>query len=119
AGHVGEDEVADGLVRPAQTLGESFEQVHCGLRALIEPGGEVVVLEAEQLRLGHSGDGGRTWARIEEAELTDDLAGADHGQQVLAAIGGLAADLELARGDDVELVTGIALMEEHGSPTET
>ena len=44
------------------------------------------MLEAEQLRLGDSGDGSGPWARIEEAELADELAGADHGANVALSV---------------------------------
>ena len=63
-----------------------------------------------------AGDGGRrrrAGARVEEAELTEHLAGAEYGEQVLAAVGGAAAELHLAGGDDVEPIAGLALLEQH------
>ena len=50
---------------------------------------------------------------VEERELAEHLARAEDGQEVLAAVGGGAAELHLAVEDDVELVARVALVEEH------
>src|SRR5699024_12851580 len=81
---------------------------------LREPRGEVLVTEAQQLRLRHRGHVRGARARIEQRQLADDLAGSDDRQEVLAAIGRFASDLELAGRDDVQLIARIALAEEHG-----
>ena len=50
---------------------------------------------------------------VEERQLAEHLAGAEDRQQVLAAVGGGAPELHLAVGDDVQLVPGVTLVEEH------
>ena len=64
-------------------------------------------------RVGDRGDGGGARARVEQRQLAEHLAGAEDRQQVLAAVGGGAAELHLAVGDDVELVALVALVEQH------
>ena len=68
--------------------------------------------QAEQLDLGQRGGGGRTRARVEEGQLTDQLAGAEHGEHVLPAVGGGAVELHLALGHHIEPVARVALVEE-------
>ena len=50
---------------------------------------------------------------VEQRQLAEHLAGAQDREQVLAAVGGGAAELHLALGDDVELVALVALVEQH------
>ena len=83
------------------------------LGAAGEEAGEGVVAEAEQLRLGDGRGGHRARAGVEEAELAEHLAGAEDRDEVLAAVGARAAELDLALGDDVERVAPVALVEEH------
>lgn len=68
--------------------------------------------QAEELDLGQGAGGGRTGAGVEERQLTDQLAGAEHGQHVLPAVGGSAVELHLALGDHVQAVAGVAFVEQ-------
>jgi len=70
------------------------------------------VAEPDQLGLGHGGGGRGARPRIEQAELAEHLAGAEDGEQVLAAVDAGAAELDLALADDVEPVTLVALVEQ-------
>jgi hypothetical protein len=70
------------------------------------------VAEAEQLDLGQRGGRGGARPRVEQREFADQLAGSDDGQHVLAAVGGGAVQFDLALGDDVQPVAGVALVEE-------
>ena len=63
--------------------------------------------------VGDRGDGRRARAGVEQRELAEHLAGAEDGQQVLAAVGGGAAELHLAVEHDVEPVARVALVEQH------
>ena len=89
---------------------ESRPRATCG-----RPSSQREQVVVGQRREGGVGDGGdRRGARagVEERELAEHLAGAHDREQVLAAVGGRAAELHLALGDDVELVAGVALVEE-------
>src|SRR5699024_12718435 len=48
AGNIGEHEVTDGLIGPAQTLSQGLEEVHGRLGAYVEPGRQVFVLERSE-----------------------------------------------------------------------
>jgi hypothetical protein len=67
----------------------------------------------DQHRVGDRRGGGRPGTRVEQRQLTEHLARAEHRQEVLPAVGGRTAQLDLARRHDVEPVAGIALGEEH------
>jgi len=62
---------------------------------------------------GDRGRGGGAGTGVEERELAEHLTGAEDRQQVLATVAGGAASFTLPVGDDVELVAGIALAEQH------
>ena len=79
---------------------------------------QVLVGERGERRVGDGGDGGRARAGVEQRELAEHLAGAEDGQQVLAAVAGGAAELHLAVEHDVEPVAGVALVEQHLAPTQ-
>ena len=63
-------------------------------------------------RLGHRGRGRGAGARVEQAELAEHLTRAEDGQQVLPAVRARPAELDLALGDDVERLAGVALGEQ-------
>ena len=113
AGDVGEDQVGDDVVGLAQPAGQLGEQAAGDDGATLEPAQEVLVGQRGEGAVGDGGDGGRARTRVEERELAEHLAGAEDRQQVLAAVAGGAAQLHLAVEDDVELVAGVALVEEH------
>jgi hypothetical protein len=47
-------------------------------------------------------------AGIEDREFTEHFCGPHDRLQVIASVGAATAELDLAGGDDVELVTGLA-----------
>jgi len=55
----------------------------------------------------------RTW--VEDRQLAEHIGRSHHGEQIVAAVGRAAADLHLARDDDVQLVARLSLRE-HGVP---
>ncbi len=112
ARHVGEDQVGHLVVGLAQAPRDGAQQGRGHLGAHVEPGLQVTVAEAEELHLGQRGRGGGTRARVEERQLTDQLAGAEDRQHVLAPVGGGAVELHLALGDHIEAVTRVTLVEQ-------
>ena len=112
AGHVGEDQVGQGRVGAAQTLGQGAQHV-LGERGVgLDEAHELGVLQREQVRGGHGRGGGRARARVEQGQLTDDLAGAQDREEVLAAVGRGVTELDLAGQQDVQAVAAVALVEE-------
>ena len=71
------------------------------------------VPEADQPAVAHRGGGRGAGAGVEQAQLAEHLARAEHRQQVLPAVAAGAAELDLALDDDVEPVALVALGEEH------
>ena len=69
--------------------------------------------ERDEHGVGHGGHGRRPRAGVEERQLAEHLAGAEDGEQVLPAVRRGAAQLDLAVEDDVQLVAGVTLVEEH------
>src|SRR5690606_40768725 len=49
---------------------------------------------------------------VEDGQLAEHVRGPEDAEQVLPAVGGLAADLHLPGQDDVQLVTGLTLLED-------
>src|SRR5690606_27810519 len=62
--------------------------------------------------LGHRGGGRGTRTGVEDGQLAEHVRGPEDAEQVLPAVGGLAADLHLPGQDDVQLVTGLTLLED-------
>jgi hypothetical protein len=58
----------------------------------------------------HSGGGARAW--VEDGQLTKHIRWAHHGEEVLTAVSGVASELHLAGGDDVQAVTWLVLFED-------
>jgi hypothetical protein len=112
ARHVGEDQVGHLVVGLAEPAGDRAQQCRRHLGPDVQPGLEVAVAEAEELDLGEGGGGRGARPGVEEGQLTDQLAGAEDRQHVLAAVGGGAVQLDLAFGDHVEAVARFALVEE-------
>ena len=79
---------------------------------LVEELLELLVAHRHHLRLGDGGGGRGARARVEERELAEHLAGAEDGEEVLAAVAARAAELDLALADDVEPVALVALVEQ-------
>src|SRR6185437_1506770 len=104
--YVGEDEVAHRLVGTAQAAGQHPQQQLGRLRTLGEPGLEGRVLQRRKLDVGDGS--GRRGARagVEERQLAEDVAWAEDRQQVLASVGGAAADLDFAGEDEEHPVAG-------------
>ena len=69
------------------------------------------LVDAQQQRGAAGARGGAARDLLQQGGLADDVAGGAHGQQHLAT-GRLFQDLELALGDDVRLVAGLALGEQ-------
>ncbi len=115
---VGEDQVGDHVVGPAQAGGELGQQAVGHVGAAVEPAQQVVVRQGVERHVGHRGHRRRARTRVEQRQLAEHLAGAEDRQQVLAAVAGGAAQLHLALGDDVELVAGVPLVEEHLAATQ-
>jgi hypothetical protein len=70
----------------------------------LHEGHELVVVQRQELGGGHGGGGGGARARVEQGQLADDLAGAEHREQVLAAVGAGVAELHLPGEENVEAV---------------
>jgi predicted HAD superfamily Cof-like phosphohydrolase len=87
-------------------------------RARVDVLHEVPVLEHEHAGRGDSRGGRRARARVEERELAEQLARAEDGEEVLAAVGGAVADLHLAVDEDVQTVAGLALAEQDLAATQ-
>ena len=73
------------------------------------------MLERGELDIGERCGRRGARSRIEERELAEDVAGAEDGQQILAAIGGAAADLHLSGEDEEDPVARLALFENDGA----
>src|SRR4029077_12328061 len=63
-------------------------------------------------------DGRRARAGVEQRQLSEHLTRTEDREEVLAAVGGGAAELHLAVDHDVQPVAGVALMEQHVTPPE-
>ena len=79
----------------------------------VEPAQQVLVRQRGEGGVGDGGDRRRARAGVEQRQLAEHLARAEDRQQVLPAVGGGAAQLHLAVGDDVQLVALVALVEQH------
>ena len=71
-----------------------------------------LVAEPVQRDGGDCGGRGGARSRVEQRQLAEHLARPEHGEQVLTAVSGGAAELHLALAHDVEAVTGVPLGEE-------
>ena len=69
--------------------------------------------QRHQLGVGDGGDGRGPRSGVEQRQLTEHLARPEDGDQVLPAVGGGAAQLDLALDHDEQPVTGIAFVEQH------
>ncbi|MPM69828.1 hypothetical protein SDC9_116776 [bioreactor metagenome] len=118
ARHVGEDQVADRVVGVAQPAGQLGHDALGHLRVVLQPLDQILVLEAAQLSRGDGGRGGGPRPRVEDRELAEHLARAEHLHQVLPAGRAGPAELDLAGDDDVELVAAVPLVEEDRSPAQ-
>src|SRR5690606_662708 len=87
-------------------------QVQRDLRAAGEPGTQVVVAQPGQPRVGEPGGGRGARTGVEKGELAEHLAGPEHAEEVLSAIGRGTGQLDLALEHDVEPVAGLSLAEE-------
>jgi hypothetical protein len=74
--------------------------------------------QRHQRGVGDGGDGRLPRSRVEQRQLAEHLARAEHGQQVLAAVGGGPAELDLALDNDEQPVTGVAFVEQHLAATQ-
>src|SRR5207248_6906361 len=64
------------------------------------------------------GGGRRAGFTVDGRELPEQLAGADHGDETLAAVGAEAGDLHTALDDQTDPVRGVALVEQRGARAE-
>ena len=112
-GHVGEDQVGGDVVGLAEPAGELEQQPARDLGAAVEPAAELVVAQALHRAVGDGGDRRGARAGVEQGQLAEHLTRAEDRQQVLAAVGRRAPELDLAVGDDVEPVALVALVEQH------
>jgi hypothetical protein len=93
-------------------LRQRAQQVHGDLGMAGQPGPQVVVAQPGQPAFGHRDGAGRTRPRIEQRQLAEHLAGAEHAEQVLAAVRGRTGQLDLAVQHDVQPVTRLTLAEQ-------
>ena len=113
AGHIREDEVGHRLVGTPKPSGQRLQQRRRHLRASGQPRLQLVVPEAENHGIGECGRGGGAQAWIEQAQLAEHLAGTEDAQEALATIVGGLTEFHLAVNDDVHVVAGLALDEQH------
>ena len=118
AGHIGEDEVCQVGVSAAQAAGQHAQQLLGDGGVIANPLIQQLGVHGGGLDLSHA-DGGRgARARIEDGELAEHIGRAHHGQEVFAAIRGVTGELNLAGGDDIQTVTGLAFIEDGGTARE-
>jgi hypothetical protein len=111
AGHIGEDQVGERGVSSPHLPGQRAQQVLGDLGLAAHPAPQRGPIHADRAHLGHRGRSGRVRAGVEDRQLAEHLRWAQDPEQVLAAVGGRAPELHLARLDDVEPVTGLAFGE--------
>lgn len=109
AGDVGEDQVGQRVVGATQTPCQRGKQASRHGRALLEEVAKRVVAKADELRLGNSGRRSVAGAGVEETELAEHLARTENRHEVLSAVGAGAPEFYLARLDDVQPITLLAL----------
>ncbi len=119
ARNVGEDEVREVSVGAAQAAGQNAQELLCNSRVIRDPLLEHLGVHGCGLDLGHTDRGGGTRTRIEDGQLAEHVRRAHHSQEVLAAVRRVAGKLNLARSDDVETITWLALLKDGGSTRET
>src|SRR5262245_49767476 len=113
SGYIGEHQVGDDIAGLAEPGGELVEQGPGDARLILEPAQQLVVAQAHQGAGRDRGGRRRSRTGIEQGQLAEHLSRSQDGQQVLAAVGGGPAELDLAVGDDVEAIPGVAFVEEH------
>ena len=112
AGDVGENQVGQVVVGPAQPACQHPQQLLGDLRAVGDPGAQRVAVHRHRSDLGDGGRTRRARPGIEDRQLAEHVRRPHHGQQVLPAIGGPATDLHLAGDDDVEPVSRLTFGED-------
>ena len=115
ARNVGKDEVSQVGVGAAQAASQHAQQLLGDFGVVINPLLEQLGVHGGGLNLGHAHCGGGARARIEDGQLAKHIGWAHDRQQVFAAIRGVAGELNLARGDDVQAITRLAFVEDGGS----
>ena len=117
AGDVEEDGVLEELGVAADPLAENLEELDRHLGAGFEHPQEAVAVEEEEPGvLGGHGIGG-AGAAVEDGQLAEELAGAEQGEDQLAAVGGGQAEADLPALDDAEaLARGAAEEDGLASP---
>ena len=118
AGDVGEDEVGQRVVGAAQAAGQHAQQLGGDVRVIVDPAVQQVGVHRRGGDLGDAHGRGGARAGVEDGQLAEHVGGAHDGQQVLAAVGGVAREFHLAVDDDVQAVARLTLVEDGGSPGE-
>ena len=118
AGDVGEHKVRHLLVGLAETMGELVKHVLRHVRVGVDEAHEVCVRQGHEGRGGDGSCGGRAGALVEQGQLADDLAGAEDGDEILAAIIRGVAEFDLAINNNEQVLAGISFMEKGFAATE-
>jgi hypothetical protein len=116
SGDVGEDEVGEVVVGAAQAAGQHAQQLLGDLGAVGDPGAQRVAVHRYGAHVGDRRGAGRPRAGVEDRQLAEHVRRSHDREQILTPVGRAAADLHLARNDDVQPVARLPLGE-YGVPT--
>ena len=109
ARHVEQHEAADLLVGAAQAARQLGEQRPRDGRRRLDAPAEILAAQHEQMRILHRDDVRRARPVVDERELAEMLADAEHAEDHLASVLADEHDFDAALADDEQRVAGIVL----------